>query len=41
MEVHDNPSKALSDGPNALDLSLLRPLLEQLMKIRHCLVDKA
>jgi len=37
MEVHDNPSKALSDGPNALDLSLLRPLLEQLVKIRTCL----
>ncbi|HLQ78472.1 MAG TPA: 3-deoxy-8-phosphooctulonate synthase [Terriglobia bacterium] len=37
MEVHDNPSKALSDGPNALDLSLLRPLLEQLVKIRACL----
>ena len=37
MEVHDNPAKALSDGPNALDLSLLRPLLEQLVKIRRCL----
>jgi 2-dehydro-3-deoxyphosphooctonate aldolase (KDO 8-P synthase) len=37
MEVHDNPAKALSDGPNALELSLLRPLLQDLMKIRHCL----
>ena len=37
MEVHDNPAKALSDGPNALDLSLLRPLLEQLLKIRRIL----
>jgi 2-dehydro-3-deoxyphosphooctonate aldolase (KDO 8-P synthase) len=37
MEVHDNPSKALSDGPNALDLSLLPPLLEQLVEIRACL----
>jgi 2-dehydro-3-deoxyphosphooctonate aldolase (KDO 8-P synthase) len=37
MEVHDNPAKALSDGPNALDLSLLRPLLTDLMKIRRCL----
>lgn len=37
MEVHDNPAKALSDGPNALDLSLLRPLLEQLVTIRNCL----
>ncbi len=37
MEVHDNPSKALSDGPNALDLSLLPALLEDLVKIRTCL----
>ena len=40
MEVHDNPAGALSDGPNALDLSLLRPLLEQLVKIRHSLDKK-
>src|SRR5205823_7955881 len=33
MEVHDNPAKALSDGPNALKLSFLRPLLEDLMRI--------
>jgi 2-dehydro-3-deoxyphosphooctonate aldolase (KDO 8-P synthase) len=37
MEVHDNPAKALSDGPNALDLSLLPALLEQLVEIRKCL----
>ena len=37
MEVHDDPSKALSDGPNALDLALLKPLLEQLVEIRKCL----
>lgn len=37
MEVHDNPSKALSDGPNALDLALLPSLLEQLAAIRKCL----
>ena len=30
MEVHDNPSKALRDGPNALPLQRLRPLLRQL-----------
>jgi 2-dehydro-3-deoxyphosphooctonate aldolase (KDO 8-P synthase) len=36
MEVHDNPAKALSDGANALKLSLLHPLLEQLVQIRHC-----
>jgi 2-dehydro-3-deoxyphosphooctonate aldolase (KDO 8-P synthase) len=37
MEVHDNPSKALSDGPNALELSLLRPLLQQLVSLRRAL----
>jgi len=37
MEVHDNPSKALSDGPNALDLALLRPLLKQLLAVRKAL----
>ena len=37
MELHDNPAKALSDGPNALELSLLPPLLEQLIEIRKCL----
>jgi len=37
MEVHDNPAKALSDGPNALDLALLRPLLKQLMALREAL----
>jgi 2-dehydro-3-deoxyphosphooctonate aldolase (KDO 8-P synthase) len=37
MEVHDNPAKALSDGPNALHLSLLPALLEQLVELRKCL----
>ena len=37
MEVHENPAKALSDGPNALNLSLLPALLEQLIEIRKCL----
>jgi 2-dehydro-3-deoxyphosphooctonate aldolase (KDO 8-P synthase) len=37
MEVHDNPANALSDGPNALNLSLLSNLLEQLVEIRKCL----
>ena len=35
MEVHDNPAKALSDGPNALDLALLKPLLRQLVSLRR------
>jgi 2-dehydro-3-deoxyphosphooctonate aldolase (KDO 8-P synthase) len=37
MEIHDNPSKALSDGPNALKLDLLPQLLSQLMAIRKTL----
>jgi 2-dehydro-3-deoxyphosphooctonate aldolase (KDO 8-P synthase) len=37
MEVHDNPAKALSDGPNALHLSLLPGLLLQLVAIRTAL----
>jgi 2-dehydro-3-deoxyphosphooctonate aldolase (KDO 8-P synthase) len=37
MEVHDDPSKALSDGPNALRLSLLPALLEEVVKIKKCL----
>jgi 2-dehydro-3-deoxyphosphooctonate aldolase (KDO 8-P synthase) len=35
MEVHENPARALSDGPNALELSLLRPLLDQLVALRR------
>ena len=34
LEVHDDPSNAKSDGANALDLKLLRPLLEKLLAIR-------
>jgi 2-dehydro-3-deoxyphosphooctonate aldolase (KDO 8-P synthase) len=33
MEVHDNPEKALSDGPNALPLSRFKPLLQSLKEI--------
>jgi 2-dehydro-3-deoxyphosphooctonate aldolase (KDO 8-P synthase) len=35
MEVHDDPARALSDGPNALKLSLFEPLLRQLVAIRR------
>jgi 2-dehydro-3-deoxyphosphooctonate aldolase (KDO 8-P synthase) len=35
VEVHDNPSKALSDGANALRLDFLGPLLEKLRRIRE------
>jgi 2-dehydro-3-deoxyphosphooctonate aldolase (KDO 8-P synthase) len=35
MEVHEDPDRALSDGPNQLVLSTLRPLLETLLAIRR------
>ena len=33
MEVHENPARALSDGPNAYRLGRLRPLLQRLLAI--------
>jgi 2-dehydro-3-deoxyphosphooctonate aldolase (KDO 8-P synthase) len=33
LEVHDDPANAKSDGANALDLKLLKPLLEKLLSI--------
>lgn len=38
IETHPNPSKALSDGANMLQLDLLEPLLEQLVKIRRAVI---
>ncbi len=35
LEVHDNPEKALSDGPNSLRLDRLEKLLAQIMKIHE------
>lgn len=35
MEVHENPSKALSDGPNALPLDRMQGLLSMLRKIHE------
>jgi 2-dehydro-3-deoxyphosphooctonate aldolase (KDO 8-P synthase) len=34
MEVHDNPAAAKSDGANALELTKLRGVLEQLLAVR-------
>ncbi len=34
IETHPNPAKAKSDGANMLNLALLKPLLEKLVKIR-------
>ena len=39
MEVHPNPDKALSDGPNMLPLHRLEPLLKQLLAIRAPLIE--
>ena len=33
LEVHDNPAAALSDGPSALPLAQLEPLLERLLAL--------
>jgi 2-dehydro-3-deoxyphosphooctonate aldolase (KDO 8-P synthase) len=35
LEVHDDPANAKSDGANALDLKLLKPLLENLLAIHQ------
>jgi 2-dehydro-3-deoxyphosphooctonate aldolase (KDO 8-P synthase) len=39
MEVHDDPSRAPSDGPNQLPLSRLEPLLNKLQEI-HAVVTE-
>jgi 2-dehydro-3-deoxyphosphooctonate aldolase (KDO 8-P synthase) len=38
LEVHDDPPNAKSDGANALDLKLLRPLLEKLLAIHQAAI---
>ena len=37
MEVHPDPSKALSDGANSLPLDNIREVLTDLVKIRKAL----
>jgi 2-dehydro-3-deoxyphosphooctonate aldolase (KDO 8-P synthase) len=37
FEVHENPVKALSDGPNVLDLKKFPPLVEDILRIRSSL----
>lgn len=39
LEVHDDPANAKSDGANALDLKLLKPLLETLLAL-HAAVGR-
>lgn len=38
IETHPNPSKALSDGANMLQLDLLEGLLEELVRVRKAVV---
>ena len=38
IETHPNPSKALSDGANMLQLDLLEKLLQDLVKLRKAVV---
>ena len=40
MEIHPAPSKALSDGPNMLNLDLVSDLLEQLMTLDQIVKGK-
>ena len=40
MEIHETPEKALSDGPNALALSQLSPLLKKLIALKACVDGK-
>lgn len=37
FEVHDNPTRALSDGPNALELKRFPSLVEDILRIRASL----
>jgi 2-dehydro-3-deoxyphosphooctonate aldolase (KDO 8-P synthase) len=41
MEVHDNPAKAPSDGPNQLPLSNLENVLKQIKKIHNAISEEA
>jgi len=37
FEVHDHPDRALSDGPNALELKMFPRLVEDILRIRNSL----
>ena len=40
MEIHTDPSKALSDGPNMLQIDMLPELLEQLVTLDQIVKGK-
>lgn len=37
MEIHEDPDRALSDGPNMVPLAELEALLTQLLAIRRAI----
>ena len=41
VEIHDNPAKALSDGPNSLPLKRLESLLKELKRIDAIIKETA
>ncbi len=41
MEVHENPARALSDGPNAYRLGRLRALLRRVQRVRSAARQEA
>ena len=41
IEIHENPSEALSDGPNALHLAKLKPLLEILIQLKKVVSEES
>jgi 2-dehydro-3-deoxyphosphooctonate aldolase (KDO 8-P synthase) len=40
MEVHEEPSRALSDGPNAYRLGRLEKLLRRLVRVRDAALSR-
>lgn len=40
MEIHENPAAALSDGPNALHMEKLKPLLETLLRLKEVMSER-
>ena len=41
MEIHENPAEALSDGPNALHLQKLKPLMEVLLELKKIISEES
>ena len=40
LEIHDNPLKALSDGPNSLNINKLEDLLRTLVRVKNAVHNK-